>query len=160
MSSEMEAKFSFRLTKEPLSADRLIEIVSDSRAGAVAAFAGVVRGTTTVEDQDVKTEFLVYEAYDSMAHKQCLELAQTVFEKWPKIVKLAMEHRIGHCAVGDPSVMVAASSPHRGDGCFEACRFSIERLKASVPIWKQEHEANRSSWIEGTPEPGLNVNLD
>ena len=159
MPNDMSVRFHFRLTEEALSADRLIEVVSDSSAGAVAAFAGVVRGTTVVGQGKIETDYLIYEAYSAMAHKQCLELAKAVFEQWPKVIKLAMEHRTGLCKIGEPSVLVAASSPHRGDGCFEACQFAIERLKASVPIWKQEHEAQRSSWVEGKPEPGLNVNL-
>ncbi len=157
---ELADKFHFRLTEEPLSLDRLMQEVTVPSAGAVATFAGVVRGTTAVGNRRFHTEYLVYEAYAIMAHKQCLEIANMVFARWPEVNRLAMEHRTGCCAVGEPTVLVAASSPHRGDGCFEACRFAIERLKSSVPIWKQENEADRQDWVEGTPDSNLNINSD
>ncbi len=129
-------------------------------AGAIAAFAGVVRGTTVVDDSQVPTDYLVYEAYAAMAHKQCLEIAQAVFDRWPDVICMAMEHRTGRCTVGEPTVVVAVSSPHRGDGCFEACRFAMERLKATVPIWKQENAGECQRWLEGPPDAEWNVNPD
>ncbi len=134
--------------------------VSVPSAGAVAAFAGVVRGTTAVGNCRIHTEYLVYEAYATMAKKQCLEIAKMVFHQWPEVKRLAIEHRTGCCAVGEPTVLVAASSPHRGDGCFEACRYAIEHLKASVPIWKQDNEAKRQEWVKGTPDSSLDLNSD
>ena len=157
---ELAARFHFRLAEEPLSTDRLVQVVSVPSAGAVATFAGVVRGTTTVGNSMVQTDYLVYEAYAAMAHKQCLEIARAVFDRWPDVIRMAMEHRTGRCEVGEPTVLVAASSPHRGDGCFEACRFAIERLKATVPIWKQENEGEHQHWLEGTPDAEWNLNPD
>ncbi len=157
---ELAAQFHFRLAAEALSMDRLVKEVTVPSAGAVAAFAGVVRGTTTVGSSQVQTDYLVYEAYAAMAYKQCLQIAEAVYDQWPKIIRLAMEHRTGRCEVGEPTVLVAASSPHRGDGCFEACRFTIDRLKMHVPIWKQENEGVHQQWLEGIPDSGLNLNLD
>lgn len=158
--ADLTARFHFRLTAEPLSADRLVQRVTVPAAGAVATFAGVVRSTTTVGDRQIQTDYLVYEAYAAMAHKQCLEIAQAVFDRWPVVLRMAVEHRTGRCAVGEPTVLVAVSSPHRGDGCFEACRFAIERLKAHVPIWKQENTGEQRYWLEGTPDAEWNLNPD
>lgn len=153
-----DRRFHFRLTEESLSSDRLIEAVSTPDTGAVATFAGVVRGLTHVDGSEVKTDFLVYESYAAMARKQSEDIAAKAFEKWPAVARLAVEHRIGRCGIGEVTVLTAASSPHRGDGCFEACRYVIEQLKATVPIWKQENEADSETWVVGNPDKRLDVN--
>jgi len=66
-------------------------------------------------------------------------------------------HRVGRCEIGEPSVVIAVTTPHRGDGCFEACSYAIERLKAIVPIWKQENWADGQVWVEGPRQPELDL---
>ncbi len=155
-----ETRVFFRLTDEALSQDALIAQVSSPDCGAVAAFAGIVRGVTQVEGGQTETDFLVYEAYQKMARTEGLKLAADILQRWPKVRAVAMEHRLGRCELGEPTVMVAVSTPHRNDGCFEACQFAIERLKAVVPIWKQEHQeaTDRQEWLEGKPQDDLDVN--
>ena len=155
-----DPRIHFRLTEEPLSVDALVRWASRPDCGAVASFAGIVRGETRAEGQIVHTDFLVYEAYASMARAQSLKLAEEVLTRWPAVRCLAMEHRVGPCALGEPTVVVAAASPHRHDGCFEACKYAIDRLKAIVPIWKQENQGDRQAWVESAPRPRLNVNAD
>lgn len=155
---DREARIHFRLTDQPLSMDALVRLVSRPDSGAVAAFAGIVRGITQADQKVVETDFLVYEAYESMARVQSLQLAEEVCRKWPAVRGLAMEHRIGRCELGEPTVVVAVSSPHRHDGCFEACKYTIDRLKAIIPIWKQENRGERQAWVEGTPQADLDIN--
>ncbi len=157
-SSLDSSQFAFRLTSDNLSQDALIAQVSRSDCGAVASFAGIVRGITEIEDRLSETDFLVYEAYEKMARSESLKVAKEIFEKWPKVRAIAMEHRIGRCNLGEPTVMVAVSTPHRTDGCFEACKFAVDRLKAIVPIWKQENHENRQEWLEGKPHTELDIN--
>lgn len=153
-----DAPIHFRLTAEPLSMDALVALVTRPDCGAVAAFAGVVRGVTVAEERSTETEYLVYEAYALMAEKQSLALAAEVMRRWPQVRSIAMEHRTGRCEIGEPTVAVAVATPHRNDGCFEACRYAIDRLKAVVPIWKQENQGAQATWVEGEAQSALNVN--
>lgn len=155
-----DSRIFFRLTEETLSQDALIAQVSRPDCGAVASFAGIVRGVTQVEGDLAETDFLIYEAYAKMARTESRKLAIQILQKWPEVRAIAMVHRIGRCELGEPTVMVAVSTPHRGDGCFEACKYAIDRLKAIVPIWKQDNHqgANRQEWLEGPPQGELDVN--
>ena len=78
-------------------------------------------------------------------------------EKWPKVLAVSIVHRVGRCEVGEPSVVIAVGTAHRHDGCFEACQFAIERLKAIVPIWKQENWSDGQVWVEGPRQPDLDL---
>ncbi len=151
------AQVFFRLTPEPLSQDALIAQVTRPDCGAVAAFAGIVRGMTQKDGDLTATEFLVYEAYAPMARKESLKVADEVLDRWPAVRAIAMEHRVGRCELGEPTVMVAVATPHRHDGCFEACRFAIDRLKAIVPIWKQDNREGQQEWLEGVPQEELDM---
>ncbi len=111
--------------------------------GAVVTFLGVVRGAT--EGRAVAG--LDYEAYEEMAVKEMKRIAQEAIDRWP-VSKIAIIHRTGSLDVGDVSVAIAVSAPHRGEA-FDACEFLIDTLKVSVPIWKKElFEDGSSSWVE------------
>jgi molybdopterin synthase catalytic subunit len=137
-----------RLTREPIDHAALTEQVRGPRCGAVVTFLGTVRDLTG----DKVTVALDYEAYPGMAEKKLAEIEADVCGRWP-VGNMAMVHRLGHMDVGDVSVAVAVSCPHRADA-FAACRHAIDRLKELVPIWKKEHWADGSTeWVHPNP-PG------
>ena len=115
------------------------------QTGAVVVFAGVVRNVSGGKD----VEHLEYEAYQEMAVAKLRQVAQEARTRWPAIVDIAIVQRIGHLEVGETAVVIAISSPHRHDGCFEACAYAINRLKEIVPIWKKEVGPDGAEWIEG-----------
>lgn len=129
-----------RLTREPIDYHALTEAVRRPECGAVALFLGTVRDLTG----DRITTALDYEAYPEMAARKMAEIEADTRAQWP-VGEIVLEHRLGHLEVGDVSVAVAVSSPHR-DQAFAACRWAIDRLKEIVPIWKKEH------WADGTTE--------
>ena len=98
---------------------------------------------------------LAYEAYTEMAEQMLARIGDEIKQQWPKVEVVSIVHRTGRLEIGEPSVVIAVSTPHRGDGCFEACRYAIERLKAIVPIWKQENWTDGAVWIEGPQQPEL-----
>jgi molybdopterin synthase catalytic subunit len=135
----------FAVTFDPISLDEVAASVVKPETGAVAIFNGVVRNVSDGK----AVEYLEYEAYEEMAVAKLHQLADEAREKWPDIVDVAIVQRIGHLEVGESAVAIAVSSPHRGDGCFEACAYIINRLKEIVPIWKKEVGPDGSEWIEG-----------
>ncbi len=135
----------FVITFEPISLDEMAAKVVKPETGAVAVFGGVVRNVSGGK----AVETLDYEAYEAMAVAKLEQVADEARAKWPKIVDVAITQRIGHLTVGENAVIVAVSSPHRGDGCFEACAYAINRLKEIVPIWKKETGPDGSEWVEG-----------
>ena len=143
----------FEVTESPISIDEVAARVNKPNCGAIVTFAGVVRGITG----EMETDHLEYEAYREMAERMLAQIGKEVKERWPKIESVAIVHRVGRMEVGEASVVIAVSSPHRGDGVFEACRYAIERLKAIVPIWKKEVLATGAYWVEGPrhPEEGI-----
>ena len=129
---------------EPIDAARLIAFVTDPRAGGIATFHGITRSETSPDGRELVA--LDYDAYIEMALKQLRELAAQARERWP-IVKLAVVHRTGRVVLGEPSVVIAAACPHRGEA-FDACRWIIDALKKDVAIWKKEVWADGSgSWV-------------
>ena len=131
-----------RLTHDPIDYHALTESVRSPHCGAVALFLGTVRDLTGEQ----VTTFLDYEAYAPMAEKKLAEIEADVRDRW-QIGDIAMVHRLGRMEVGEVSVAVAVSSPHRADA-FVACRHAIDRLKELVPIWKQEHWADgKTEWV-------------
>ena len=131
-----------RLTHEPIDYHALTESVRSPHCGAVALFLGTVRDLTGEQ----VTVFLDYEAYAPMAEKKLAEIEAELRQRWP-VEHVALVHRLGRLAVGDVSVAVAVSSPHRGDS-FEACRYAIDTLKELVPIWKRENAPDGSGdWV-------------
>jgi len=138
------------VTKDPLSLDALTAAVADGTGadGAVTSFAGLVRQ----DNLGRKVAFLEYEAYEPLAVKGLQRIADEVKRNWPS-AKLGVHHRIGRLALGEASIIIVAASPHRGDA-FAACRYTIERVKQIVPIWKHEHFDGGDVWLEGaTADP-------
>jgi len=154
----MSDKKRFEMTDAPLSLDDVAARVSRPDCGAIATFAGVVRGETTTDAGARGTDFLNYEAYVEMAEAMLAQIGAEIQVKWPKVQAVSIVHRTGRCEVGEPSVVIAVATPHRGDGCFEACRYAIERLKAVAPIWKQENWSDGQVWVEGPRQSELALN--
>ncbi len=144
-----EERKMFEITRDPISMDEVAARVNDPACGAIVTFAGIVRGITG----DQETDHLEYEAYKEMAEDMLAQIGQEIKERWPKVKHVAIVHRVGRLEIGEPSVVIAVSSPHRGDGVFEACRYAIERLKAIVPIWKKEVLTTGAHWVEGPRRP-------
>ncbi len=128
------------ITADPIDHAAVTESVRSDQAGAVCSFLGTVREMTG----DRRTVALDYEAYPAMAEKTLRDLEAEARARWP-IERLAIVHRVGPLGLGEVSVVVAVSCPHRGQS-FEACRWLIDTLKAVVPIWKKE------AWADGTEE--------
>src|SRR2546421_4149993 len=133
----------FEVTMEPLDARRLEKAVAHSRAGAICTFTGIVRDSS----RGRTVTHLEYEAFTEMATNQMRKIADEIGQKWPE-ARVAMIHRTGRLEIGEPSVVVSVSAPHRAEA-IDACRWGIDRLKESVPIWKKEHAADGTFWIEG-----------
>ena len=130
------------LVTEPLSEQALVTAVEDPGAGAVVLFSGVVRDQTG--GRPVK--FLEYEAHAPMALAKMREIAVAARQRYPGIRRLALVHRVGRLEIGESSVLIAVSSAHRGEG-FDACRFAIDTLKETVPIWKKEYFEDGEVWV-------------
>ena len=133
----------FAITSEPLDAVTVANLISGSDAGAIATFVGVVRD----HNAGRQVLWLDYEAHGPLAERVFARIADEAAAHWPS-VRLAIHHRIGRIAIGEASVVIAATSPHRADA-FAACRYAIERVKQIAPIWKHEHFEGGESWIEG-----------
>ena len=135
------SKFMILLTHDALDAAAITEQVRSPHAGAVCVFLGTVRDLTG----DEVTVFLDYEAYPPMAEQKLRAIETEVRTRWP-VQEVALAHRLGRLYVGDISVAVAVSAPHRVDA-FEACRYAIDTLKELVPIWKKDTAADgQSNW--------------
>jgi molybdopterin synthase catalytic subunit len=139
------ARVLVRVTSEPLRADEAASFVADPGAGATCLFSGTVRERS--DEGDVIG--LRYEAWDELASARLHEIATEIAERWP-VRGIALLHRTGELSVGETSVLVACSAPHR-DEAFQACRHGIERLKHDVPIWKKEGLASGDThWVMGS----------
>jgi molybdopterin synthase catalytic subunit len=138
----------FRVTTDPLDADVVSAIVASADCGAVTTFVGMVRD----EHGGRRVLWLEYQAYEPLAIKAFKRIDEEAGERWPSIA-LAIHHRVGRVEIGQPSVVIAAGSPHRAEA-FSACRYAIERIKQIAPIWKHEHFEGGAVWIEGaTADP-------
>jgi molybdopterin synthase catalytic subunit len=135
------------LVKEPIDAASLAARVKQGEDGAVVVFDGIVRNNT----RGRHTLFLVYEAYEEMALRQMRALAEEAVAVHG-VRQVAMVHRLGRLEVGETSVLVAVASAHRAQA-FEACRWLIDTLKKTVPIWKKEHFEDGAVWADGEPFP-------
>ena len=133
----------FELTARPLDARRMETAVAHKGAGAICTFTGVVRDSS----RGRSVTHLDYEAYGEMATAQMRKIADEIAERWPE-ARVAMAHRTGRLEVGEPSVVVSVSSPHRAEA-IAACKWGIDRLKETVPVWKKEHATDGTYWIEG-----------
>ena len=141
-----EEKSRVSLIEKAIDTDAILASVASPRAGAVLLFVGTTREVT----EGRVTESLDYSGYREMALEEMQRLANRAAERWP-LSRVRMEHRLGHVAIGEASVAIALSAPHRKEA-FEAGEWLIDQLKESVPIWKREN------WADGTCEwvhPGL-----
>ena len=148
----------YAVTTDPLDLEALVKVVTtpppdvpeEPQAigpGAITAFVGVVRN----ENGGRRVLRLEYEAYESLALRAFERIGAETAERWT--VRMALHHRLGTLQIGEASVMIAVSSPHRADA-FAACRYVIERVKQIVPIWKREYFEGGDMWIEGaTADP-------
>ena len=130
------------ITAEPLSERAVAQAVEHPGAGGIALFSGVVRDQTGGR----RVKFLEYEAHAPMALAKMREIAVAIRGRGPATARVALVHRIGRLEIGESSVMIAVSSPHRGPA-FDACRFAIDTLKETVPIWKKEHFEDGEVWV-------------
>ena len=132
------------VTSRLLEIEPLIDLVSAGGGhGAIATFIGVVRD----HNLDRRVTHLEYEAYEPMAVKGLTQICDEASREWPG-VRVGVHHRIGRLAIGEASIVIAASSAHRADA-FASCRYVIERVKQIVPIWKHEFFEGGEVWIEG-----------
>jgi molybdopterin synthase catalytic subunit len=136
-------KDTFRVTARPLSIDAAYRGVRRPECGAVCLFVGIVRETN--EGKRVKR--MRYSSFAEMAEREFGAIAKEARRRW-KVGAVWIAHRTGTLEIGDPSVVIAVSSPHRAES-FAACRFAIERLKRMAPIWKEEFYAAGKAWISG-----------
>ena len=119
--------------------------LSDPNSGGICVFVGAVREFT----QNEQVMALEFETYQGMAIKEMTKIAQDAMKKWD-LNKVVIRHAVGKKEVEEPVVVVGASSAHR-DACFTACRYLIDTLKETVPIWKKEMFKNKSVWVSATP---------
>jgi molybdopterin synthase catalytic subunit len=140
----------FRLTREAIDFAALTEAVRSPHCGAVVLFLGTVRDLTGEQ----VTVFLDYDAYGPMAEKKLAEVEAEVRRRWP-VGEVAMVHRLGRLAVGEVSVAVAVSCPHRAEA-FDAARYAVDTLKELVPIWKKENAPDGTGqWVHQSTKPGI-----
>ena len=134
-----------RLTREPLDTAEAVRFVADPAAGGMVLFAGTVRDHSDAGG----VTGLDYEAWDEMVDRRLEAIGEEMFERWP-ICRAALLHRVGHLDVGEVSVVVCCTAPHRAEA-FAAARHGIERLKEDVPIWKKEQlESGDGRWVMGS----------
>jgi molybdopterin synthase catalytic subunit len=131
------------ITRKRLDLDSLVKRVAFSGAGAIVTFTGVVRDNA----RGKSVEHLEYEAYPEMAQASMRDIVSEIKERWPQ-VRVAMAHRVGRLKIGEASLVIAVSSPHRPEA-YAASRYAIERIKAILPVWKKEFAADGDHWVEG-----------
>ncbi len=133
------------LTKTPITSDPLAARVADSGAGATVSFLGTVRD----EHHGRAVDRLEYDAYGSMAQSEMRKIAETIRERW-SVKRVVMVHRLGMLEIGEVSIGIALSLPHRVEA-FDALRYAIDTFKETVPIWKREYfRDGESIWVEGS----------
>jgi molybdopterin converting factor subunit 1 len=136
-----------RITRAAIDTRPVIDELKRGEDGAALVFEGIVRNQT----RGRKTLYLEYEAYEEMALRQMESLAVQALQQFP-IRDVAMVHRLGRLDIGETSVLIGVASEHRGPA-FEACRWLIDTLKKTVPIWKKEYFEDGAVWADGEPFP-------
>jgi molybdopterin synthase catalytic subunit len=139
--SGSEPQSRFRLSAEPLSVEAAVEQVRSTEAGGIATFVG----TTRARSRGREVLYLDYEAYEGMAEQVMADLAD-VLTRRHELCKVAIHHRVGRVEIGETSVVIAVSAPHRA-AALAACREAIDELKVSVPLWKKETYVGGEEWI-------------
>ena len=137
----------FELVREAIDAAALVRHVRAGQDGAIVTFDGFVRN----ESHGRSTLYLDYEAYETMAIAKMHEIAAESRSKF-SIDRVAIAHRLGRLKIGETSVFIAVSAPHR-PAAFEACRYAIDTLKRTVPIWKKEYFEDGAVWADGEVPP-------
>ena len=138
------ARIQCEVTEKPLDVNAGMQTVSDPAHGAVDTFLGVVRNTHDGHE----VTGITYDVHESLARATFETIAGEIRDSWPE-THVYIAHRQGYCAVGEASVLIAVSSPHRAES-FDACRYAIEEIKKRAPIWKQEHYTDGASdWLPG-----------
>lgn len=134
-----------RITRDPLN-DSVVSALESSLThpgiGGIVTFKGVVRDNS----HGKRVRYLEYDAYPEMAESEMARIAKDVAERWG--AEIAMVHRVGRMEIGECSVVIVAACPHRAEA-FEACRYAIDTLKTTVPIWKKEVAESGEEWVEG-----------
>jgi molybdopterin synthase catalytic subunit len=132
-----------QLTREPLDRDALMAAVSHPSVGGIVVFEGVVRDNA----RGKQVHYLEYDVYEEMAQQQIHTIITEAQQRWG-VERVAVAHRFGRLEIGEASVIIAVASPHRAEA-FDACRYIIDTLKSTVPIWKKEVATNGEEWVEG-----------
>ena len=132
-----------QIVEAPIDSASVVESVASPMAGAIVTFDGTVRNHA----RGRRVTHLFYEAYPRMALSEMRKIRELAVKKWP-LEAASIVHRVGRMEIGDSSILSAVSSAHRADA-FEACRYIIDTIKTSVPIWKREFYADGDRWIEG-----------
>jgi molybdopterin synthase catalytic subunit len=131
-----------RITEGPIDEAEVLGYVRAPEAGGIDLFIGTTRNSANGKD----VLWLEYTAYEPMALKMMVQITEEVFRRW-QITKIAIVHRTGRINIGEASVVIAVSAPHRKEA-FEACRYAIDTLKKEVPIWKKEFFKDGSVWVD------------
>ncbi len=132
-----------QITRDALDRDALVAAVSHPGVGGVVIFEGVVRDNA----RGKQIRYLEYDVYPEMAVQQIRAIIAEAEKRWG-VERVAVAHRIGRIEIGEASVIIVVATPHRAEA-FEACRYIIDTLKTTVPIWKKEVATNGEEWVEG-----------
>jgi molybdopterin synthase catalytic subunit len=132
-----------QITREPLDRNALVAAVTDPSTGGIVVFEGVVRDNA----RGKQVRYLEYDVYPEMAIQQIREIVAEAEKRW-NVDRVAIAHRIGRLEIGEASVIIVVATPHRAEA-FEACRYIIDTLKTTVPIWKKEVDIHGEEWVEG-----------
>src|SRR5919109_4518607 len=130
-----------QLTREPLNRDALIAAVSHSSVGGIVVFEGVVRDNA----RGKQVRYLEYDVYEEMAQQQIRSIITEAQRRWG-VERVAVAHRFGRLEIGEASVIIVVAAPHRAEA-FDACRYIIDTLKTTVPIWKKEVATDGEEWV-------------
>ena len=131
------------ITGEPLNRAALVDAVTHASIGGIVVFEGVVRDNA----RGKQVRYLEYEVYPEMAIAKIREIVAEAQRRW-SVERVAVAHRTGRLEIGEASVIIVVASPHRAEA-FDACRYIIDTLKTTVPIWKKEVATNGEEWVEG-----------
>jgi molybdopterin synthase catalytic subunit len=135
------------IVREPIAAQPIADSLKAGEDGATVVFEGIVRDNT----RGRRTLYLDYEAYESMALNEMRKIAEAALERFA-VRDVRLVHRLGRLEIGETSVLIVVAAAHRG-AAFEACRWLIDSLKKTVPIWKKEHFEDGAVWADGEPFP-------
>ncbi|MBX5449202.1 molybdenum cofactor biosynthesis protein MoaE [Thermogemmatispora sp.] len=132
-----------QITREPLNREALVAAVAAPEVGGMVIFEGVVRN----QARGKQIRYLEYDAYPEMAEQQIRLIVEEARKRWGA-ERVAVAHRLGRVEIGEASVIIVVATPHRAEA-FEACRYIIDTLKTTVPIWKKEVSLDGEAWVEG-----------